>query len=269
MTGGTSALWKDEEMTDVLTGKAVKYIRQNSQKPFFLYFATHSIHEPRIPNPRFNGSSECGVYGDVIQELDWSVGEILKTVEEMNIRKNTLIVFISDNGSAVRFEFGYKDGALGNLNGHEPTGVLKGDKNSLYEGGTRTPFIVSWPAKIKPTVSDAPLSFIDLFASFANLLNANLQEGDAPDSRNALQVLLGKAKKTKHNEVLIQNNGGKLAIRIGYWKFIPKESYGNDELYNLRKDISEKVNVAEGNPDIVENFRSRLEAIRNNPNVRK
>ncbi|MBP1664874.1 MAG: sulfatase [Bacteroidetes bacterium] len=269
MTGGTNALWKDEDMTDVLTGKAVNYIRQNAQKPFFLYFATHSIHEPRIPNPRFKGSSECGVYGDVIQELDWSVGEILKTLEEMKIRKNTLIVFLSDNGSAVRFEFGYKDGGLENLNGHEPAGVLKDDKNSLYEGGTRTPFIVSWPVRIKPAVSDAPVGFIDLFASFAKLLNVNLQEGDAPDSRNALPVLLGKATKTKHNEVLIQNDGGKLAIRIGDWKFIPKESYGKDELYNLRNDISEKLNVAEGNSEIVKNFRRRLEVIRNTPNVRK
>jgi arylsulfatase A-like enzyme len=269
MTGGTSALWKDEEMTEVLTGKAVNFIKQNAQKPFFLYFATHSIHEPRIPGSRFKGSSDCGIYGDLIQELDWSVGEIIKTLRELNLEKNTLIVFLSDNGSAVQVESGYKDGALANLNGHRSEGDLKGMKNSLYEGGTRTPFILSWPAGIKPAVSDAPVSFTDLFASFAKLLHYNLREGDAPDSRNALPVLLGKAKKTKHNEVLVQDNSGKLAIRIGYWKFIPKESYGKDELYNLNNDISEKLNIAESNPQIVKNLQDRLMEIKNCNGVRK
>jgi arylsulfatase A-like enzyme len=270
MTGGTSALWKDEEMANVITGKAVNFIRQNSKKSFFLYFATHSIHEPRVPGPAFKGSSECGVYGDVIQELDWSVGEILKTLDELNLEKNTMIVFISDNGPKV--QEGYKDGGLENLNGHQPSGILRGEKNSLYEGGTRIPFIVKWPARIKPSVSDAPVNFIDLFASFSELLRVHIKDGEAPDSRNALQVLFGKAAKSSYNEVLIQNNGGNLAIRKDDWKFIPKESLGSnkdDELYDLSKDISETRNVASQNQKLVESFRNRILEIKNSKGLRK
>lgn len=259
MTGGTAALWKDEEMAEVITDKAVDFIRKNKANPFFLYFASHNIHEPRAPGSKFKGSSECGVYGDVIQELDWSVGEVLKSLDELGIRNNTLVVFLSDNGPMVAE--GYDDGGFENLNGHKPAGVLRGEKYSLYEGGTRTPFIVSWPAKIKPSISDAPLSFIDLFASFANLLEYKLPKTAAPDSRNALQFLLGKAKNSGYNEVFVQDNGGNVAVRSGKWKFIPKkstESGSSDELYDLSNDISEKQNIAEKNPKLVLEFNKRI-----------
>jgi arylsulfatase A-like enzyme len=263
MTGGTSALWKDEEMAEVFTGKAVEFIRQNAEKPFFLYFATHNIHEPRVPGPKFRGTSECGIYGDGVEELDWSVGEILKTLKEKGLDKNTLIVFLSDNGP--RVAEGYVDGAEAGLNGHTPAANLRGDKGTLYEGGTRTPFIVHWPEKIKPLVSNAPIGFIDLFASFAHLLDFKLTDIQAPDSRNGLSVLLGKARKTKYNEVLIQDNGGKIAIRSGHWKFIPKESKpdsGEDELYNLSKDISESKNLAPMHPKLVSKFYERIKEIK-------
>ncbi len=270
MTGGVNALWKDETMAEVFTEKAVNFIRQNSGKPFFLYFPTHSIHEPRVPGPKFRGSSECGVYGDVIQELDWSVGEVLRTLKELNIDKNTLIVFLSDNGPKV--EAGYADGGKKNLNGHIVTGNLRGDKGTLYEGGTRTPFIVRWPAEVEPFVSEAPVEFIDLFASFARMLNFDLPEGQAPDSRDALKVLMEKAKKTKHNELVIQDNSGRVAIRSGKWKYIPKESLPGgkeEELYNLKEDISEKMNLAGKYPDIAKKLHSRLTEIKNCSGVRK
>jgi len=270
MTGGTSALWKDEVMAEVITGKAVGFIRKNSDNPFFLYFASHNIHEPRVPGPRFKGSSKCGVYGDVIQELDWSVGEILNALDELGISNNTLVVFLSDNGPKVTE--GYDDGALENLNGHNPAGVLRGEKYSLYEGGTRTPFIVSWPAKVKPSVADAPVSFIDLFSSFANLLEYKLPKTAAPDSRNALPLLLGKANSSGYDEVLVQDNSGNMAIRAGKWKFIPKKNTGpesSDELYDLSKDISEKQNVADRNPELVHSFNERIMELKNGKSCRK
>jgi len=269
MTGGTSALWKDEDMAELFAGKAVNFIRKNSDKPFFLYFACHNIHEPRAPGVKFKGSSECGIYGDVVQELDWSVGEILKTLKELNIEKNTMVIFLSDNGP--RIEEGYADEARKYLNGHTPSGILRGDKGTLYEGGTRTPFIVRWPEKLKSSVSDAPVGFIDLFASFAGLLNFNLPNGQAPDSRDALAVLLGKAKHTKHNEVMIQDNHGRVAIRSGEWKLIPRESRpdnGKDELYNLKNDPSEKINVADNYPKIVKRLHDRIIAIKESQGVR-
>ena len=270
MCGGTNALWKDETMAEVFTGKTVDFIRKNSDKPFFLYFPTHSIHEPRVPGPNFKGSSECGVYGDVIQELDWSVGEILKTLKEQGIDNNTLIVFLSDNGP--RVEEGYADGGKKNLNGHITKGLLRGDKGTIFEGGTRTPFIVRWPDKISPKSSDAPVEFIDLFASFANLLGFELPEGQAPDSRDAMDALMGKAPKTKHDELVIQDHRGKLALRSGKWKYIPKESLpqgSEDELYNLDDDISEKINLAGKHPDILKKLSFRLSEIKSNPGVRQ
>jgi arylsulfatase A-like enzyme len=167
---------------------------------------------------------------------------------------------------------GYDDGGFENLNGHKPAGVLKGGKYSLYEGGTRTPFIVSWPAKISPSVSNAPISFIDLFASFAGLLHYNLPVAAAPDSRNALPLLIGKAENSGYYEVLIQDNGGNVAIRKGNWKFIPKKSAepgSHDELYDLSNDISEKQNVANRNPKLVLELNKRIIEIKNGEGCRK
>lgn len=269
MTGGSDALWVDEEMAEVITGKAVDFIRKNASKPFFLYFATHNIHEPRVPGPKFKGSSQCGVYGDVIQEGDWSVGQILETLDELNLSDNTLIVFTSDNGPMV--EEGYADGGTKNLNGHTPSGGLRGGKYTLFEGGTRLPFIVRWPKKVNAGISDAPLGYIDLFASFAALLNDQLAEKEAPDSRNALPALLGKKKKTSHNEVLIQDNPGNVALRCGNWKLIPKESHGKEQedmLFDLKKDDAEQNNLANQFPEKVNELKKRIQEIKNGEGYR-
>jgi len=263
MTGGTTALWKDEDMNDVITNQAVEYIRKNADKPFFLFFATHTIHEPRVASPRSKGKSGHGVYGDVILDMDWSVAQIIDALKEMNIDQNTLVVFMSDNGPMVREA--YDDKGLENLNGHYPEGPLRGGKYSLYEGGTRLPFIVWYPSKVKPKVSDAIVSQIDIYASMAKLTKTKLKIGEAPDSRNALSVLKGKTNKTKHNEVLIQNNGGFAAIRVGKWKFIPANpNWKNsvDELYNLETDIAERINLANAYPEIADKLRDRISDIK-------
>jgi len=113
MKGGKSALWKDEEMADVITGKAIAFIKENKGKPFFLYFATQDAHVPRVPHPRFAGKSGMGPRGDAVIEFDWSVGEIMKTIQEMGIEKNTIIILSSDNGPVV--DDGYKN-MSGNCN---------------------------------------------------------------------------------------------------------------------------------------------------------
>ncbi len=259
MTGGKSALWVDEDMSETLTSKAISFIKRNSKNLFFLYFATHNIHEPRVPGKNFKGSSNCGVYGDVIQECDWSVGEILKALKESNIDDNTLIIFLSDNGPMVAE--GYADNGLENINGHKAAGNLRGGKYSLYEGGTRTPFIVKWPKKITPSVSNSPVTFIDLFASLASLVGVKLNEKQAPDSKNMLAILMGKTKKAKNTEILIQDNLGNIALRKGDWKLIPKEctlQKKSDELYNLRFDISESNNLSLKHPEIVKTIYDRL-----------
>lgn len=126
MTGGKSARWKDEDMADVLTKKAVAFIEKNKDKPFYLYFASHDPHVPRVPHPRFVGKSQCGVRGDAIVQLDWCVGEILKALQQLKLTDNTLVVFSSDNGPVI--DDGYADGAVKDLNGHKPAGALRGGK---------------------------------------------------------------------------------------------------------------------------------------------
>lgn len=273
MKGGKKALWKDEEIADVITGKAIAFIEKSKDKPFFLYFATQDAHVPRVPNPRFTGSSGMGPRGDAIIEFDWSVGEVMKTLKRLGLEKNTIIILSSDNGPVV--DDGYKDRAAELLGNHKPAGAFRGGKYSSFEGGTRVPGIVSWPGTVKPGVSDKLLCQVDMIATFAGLLKAEWVQGAAPDSENHLDVWLNKGGKGR--EVLVlQNVNNNLSIENGTWKFIApakgaaynqqtNTELGNlnqDQLYNLASDSSEKVNVAPQHPKIVEDLRLKLNTIK-------
>lgn len=272
MTGGKSALWVDEDIADVITGKAVSFIEKNKDRPFFLYFATHDPHVPRVPHPRFAGRSAMGPRGDVILQLDWTVGEIVKTVERLNLNRNTLLIFTSDNGPVV--DDGYMDQAVELLGSHSPAGPLRGGKYSAFEGGTRIVFIAGWEGKIKKGVSNALFSQIDLMASLARLAGAELPAGAAPDSHDNLDVLLGKTK-TGRDWVVGHALNGRLSLLKGNWRYIQpgpgvkvmpstKIETGNDplpQLYNLNDDIGEKNNVAEENPPVVNELTMQLDDI--------
>ena len=141
MSGGKAARWHDgRTIADVLTQHAVDFIKQNRAKPFFLYFATHDIHVPRVPHPRFRGATRMGPRGDAIAEFDWSAGQVLKTLDELGLADNTLVILSSDNGPVV--DDGYKDDAVEKLGSHKPAGPLRGSKSTAFEGGTREPLIV-------------------------------------------------------------------------------------------------------------------------------
>jgi len=277
MTGGRSALWVDEDMADTITRRPVQFIEKNRNKPFFLYFATHDIHVPRVPHPRFAGKSGMGPRGDAILEFDWSVGEILNTIKRLKLDKKTLIIVTSDNGPVV--DDGYKDMAVELLGNHKPAGPLRGGKYSLFDGGTRVIFIARWTGTIKPGTSDALFSQIDLLASFAALTGQKLEEDDAPDSFNMLNTLLGKDKKGR--EWLVEHSG-RLTIIKGDWKYIEpgpgakiqintNTETGNDpmpQLYNLKNDIGEKNNLAEQYPEIVKELSKLLDQIKSTGKTR-
>ena len=279
MYGGKSALWVDEDIADVITGRAVKFIENNKDKPFFLYFATHDIHVPRMPNQRFAGKSGMGPRGDAILEFDWSVGEILKTIEKLNLTTKTLIIVTSDNGPVV--DDGYKDQAVELLGNHKPAGPLRGGKYSAFDGGTRVVFIAGWKDKIKPGTSEALFSQIDLMASFAALAGQTLPSGSGPDSRNHLNDLLGKSKAGR-DWIVEQASANKLSIIKGNWKFIEpgqgakiqvntNTETGNDplpQLYNLETDIGEKNNVALQHTLIVSELTELLKKIRESSNTK-
>ena len=189
MTGGKAALWKDEDMADVFTSKAVAFIEQHRAKPFFLFFALHDPHVPRVPHPRFAGKTGLGPRGDVIAQADWSVGEILAALDRLKLTSQTLVIVTSDNGPVV--DDGYQDEAVAKLGSHRPAGPFRGGKYSNFEGGTRVPFLVRWPGRVKRGVSDALMSQVDLLASFAAFTGQKLAPTDAPDSQDMLGTLLG------------------------------------------------------------------------------
>ena len=271
MTGGTSALWVDEDMAGVLTRKAKGFIEEHASAPFFLYFATHDIHVPRMPDKRFVGKTEMGPRGDVIAELDWCVGEILETLDRQGLTNDTLIIFSSDNGPVI--DDGYRDNAVKKLGDHRAAGPLRGGKYSAFEGGTRVPFLVRWPAGVKPGVSTALVCQIDLLASLASLVGGKLGDDDAPDSVDVLAALLGTSAKGRDHLV---EHASVLSLRQGPWKFIepgngPKVlantnaetgQAGEVQLYNLDERLGETQNVAAQYPDRLQQMRDTLDAIR-------
>ena len=267
--GGKSALWVDEEMSDKFLGKAQQYIKEHKDQPFFLYYALQQPHVPRTPHPRFAGSSGLGPRGDVIVEADWCVGELIKTLEEEGLLENTLIVFSSDNGPVVND--GYYDDAVEKLGDHEPRGPLRGGKYSLFEAGTRIPFITYWKGTIEPSVSDALVSQLDLLSSIATLTGS---ERRGPDSKELLNVFLGKSQKGR--EELIIEATTRTALRKGHWAMIPPYSgpaknnnvnieLGNSDeylLFNLDDDISQQENLAGSKPEKLKEMIETFEKIR-------
>lgn len=273
MSGGKDALWTDENIVDTLTSKAKQFIVDHQDKPFFLYFATHDIHVPRVPNKRFVGKSGLGARGDVILQLDWTVGEINKLLDSLHLTKNTLLILSSDNGPVV--DDGYQDRAVELLNGHTPAGVLRGGKYSAFDGGTRVPFIVKWQGKVTPGITNAPFSHIDLYASLASLAGVKVAANAAPDSYNELGVLLGKEKKGR-DYIVEHAMNGTLSIIKGKWKYIEPSNgkridentnieLGNfigQQLYDLSIDLSEKNNVAIAHPTVVTELAGMLANIK-------
>lgn len=271
MTGGKAALWKDEDMADVFTGQAVKFIETSQKSPFFLYFATHDIHVPRVPHPRFVGKSGLGPRGDALLEFDWEVGEVLKTLDRLGLTNNTIVMLSSDNGPVV--DDGYQDQAVEKLSGHKPAGPLRGGKYSAFEGGTRVPLLVRWPGQVKPGVSDAPISQVDFMADFAALLNQPFNHEEAIDSENQLDALLGRDPAGRS---VIVEHAGTLSVVQGNWKYIEPSNgqaynkltnteLGNNpqpQLYNLTSDVGEKTNVADRFPERVQQMRQQLQQIR-------
>jgi arylsulfatase A-like enzyme len=277
MSGGKAARWVDEDIADVITGKAKDFIEKHKDERFFLYFSTHDIHVPRVPHPRFAGKSGLGPRGDAIVQFDWCVGEILKTLERLDLTDNTLVIFTSDNGPVV--DDGYKDQAVEKLDGHKPAGPLRGGKYSAFDAGTRVPFIVRWPGHVKSGRSDALVSQIDLMASFAALTGGKLAPGDAPDSFDVLSALLGKSPEgrdhlVEHANVLSLIKGDFKYIEPGKGPRINKNTnteLGVDlqpQLYNLKSDLGEKHNVASEHPEIVKELATLLKKIRNDEHTR-
>lgn len=275
MKGGGKALWKDENIADSITVHAIDFIKQHKDEPFFMYFATNDVHVPRFPHDRFRGKNPMGLRGDAIAQFDWTVGQIMETLDKLELAENTLIILSSDNGPVV--DDGYMDKAEELLNGHSPAGPFRGNKYSAFEGGTAVPVIVRWPKKIKETGdSDLLMSQIDWLASLGALVDAKLPKGSAPDSYNRLGNLIG-TDKTDRPWIVEQSMNHTLSVRTKDWKYIEpnddpttfmraeKIETGNlnvPQLYEMQK-VNEQENVAEKYPKKVFELQKILRQVRN------
>jgi arylsulfatase A len=275
--------WNHYDVLPTLTEKTLNYIdQQNKDEAFFLYFALPGPHAPIIPNKEFIGKSQAGPYGDFIYQIDWITGEVIKKLKEKDLYDNTIVIFTADNGPE---HYAYKRTEAFK---HYSSGKLRGLKRDIYEGGHRVPFIVSWPKKIKSSISQETISQIDLMATIAKITGASLQENQAVDSYNMLNILMGEKPSTPVREATVQNTKtDKFAIRRGDWLFINASTghhsggYSKDFfekhgfhaidkkapglLYNLKNDISQKHNVYDQHPEIVKELKELLNQYRNTP----
>ena len=273
-TGGNVARFRDEDLGDKWVEKSIQWIESNRERPFFLFFASHDLHVPRIPHERFQGVTPLGFRADSIVQFDWCVGELMKTVERLGLAENTLFVLCSDNGPVM--DDGYRDFAIEKLGDHRANGPFRGGKYSVYEGGTRTPFITAWKGRIPSGVSEEVVCTIDLVSSFSSLVGANLPNDACLDSFNVIDAILGKSDARGREHLIQQDNGqiGNYGFRVGNWKLQRHDSKKTRnlqvekplddtavpafQLFDLSKDPGESTNVIAVNPEIAERMKAQL-----------
>ncbi len=235
------------QLTKKYTKRAMKFIKENKEKPFFLYLAHNMPHVPLFASPQFKGKSTAGIYGDVIEEIDWSVGEILKTLKEQGIAENTLVIFTSDNGPWKLFK----------THGGS-SGMLTGQKGNTYEGGMREPTVMWWPGKIKPAIVHEIGSTLDLLPTIVNLAG-----GDVPNNLDGydLAPIFNKGQGSQRNEIIYYRGTEIYAIRMGAYKahFFSKHGFFGEKivhatplLFDLNVDPGEHYNISVDHPEIIE-----------------
>ena len=274
MRGGRKAVWKDEDLAEVFLGRSLQFINESQSKnqPFFLYYALHQPHVPRVPSPRFRGVTDLGSRGDVIVELDWCVGQVMEELDRLGIRDNTMIIFSSDNGPVL--DDGYVDRAYELNRTHRAAGPLRGGKYSKFDGGTRIPFIVSCSNLIHRGVSHALVSQVDLFASFAHMLGEQLRHDSAVDSQDMYAALIGE-DPVGRKELMVEDVSCGKMLRQGNWTYLsPSEGIPfmgdvrietglsmDPQLYNMDYDVGQQTNVAWAYKDVVKEMEERLREI--------
>ena len=268
MKGGEQAKWSDIDMADEFLNQAKKYVDTVKENPFFLFYTLQQPHVPRTPHPRFEGTSGMGPRGDAIVEADWCIGELYKHLKKSNLLENTILILSSDNGPVLND--GYYDDAVEKLGDHTPSGILRGGKYSLFEAGTRVPFITYWKGNIKPQVSDQMVSQIDFLNSIASLVGSEIRSNDGVDLADVLFENKGKGRSE-----LVLEAQTKTAFRKDNWVLIPPYpgpsksinvniELGNAaayQLFNLENDLSQQNNLAESESEKLNEMISRYQSI--------
>ena len=267
-TGGTKARFRDEELSDIWVEESRRWIAAKRDQPFFLFLSSHAIHVPRIVHDRFQGQSPLGPRGDAILEFDWTVGEILRILDEQKISKETLVILCSDNGPVL--DDGYADDAVEKLGTHLPAGPFRGGKYSVYEGGTRTPFITSWPGTIQPGTSTALVCTVDLLASLAAIAGTPVKSAEALDSVDLSAALLGKSPVGRQSLLTQDNTGRSFGWQQGPWKLVrtprkpaagqkPGKANYLDQLFQLEQDPGETNDLAIEQTEVLRQLQAGLD----------
>jgi arylsulfatase A len=279
--------WQRVEILPELTRRAARYVEEaakaSPRKPFFLYFPLTAPHYPIVPAPEFKGKSRAGEYGDFVAQVDWTVGQVLQSVQRAGIAGNTLVIFTSDNGPEITGEV--RPGAYDRIRqyGHYSMGELRGAKRDAWEGGHRVPLVARWPGKIKPgSTSGEVVSLVDFMATAAAIVGAKLPGDAGEDSYNILPALLGEPLDKPIREATVQHScNGHFAIRKGDWLLIDHPT-GDDnrepawfklqrgyvahdqpgELFDLRQDLSERRNLYAQHPEVAGDLKQLLEKYR-------
>lgn len=305
--GGAKAaheLFNDYQVGTTMAERSVEWINQRKDKPFFLYLATTNIHHPFTPAKRFQGTSQCGLYGDFIHELDWIIGEVMSCLEDNGLSDNTLVIFTSDNGGMFN-----RGGQAAFEAGHRQNGDLLGFKFGVWEGGHRVPLIVRWPGKVKAgTTSNQLIGNVDMLATFAALTDHKLDKAQQADSVNVLPAFVDEPEKQiRDHLILAPHKGTHLSVRKGNWMYIPARGSGgfagkkpgdhtfagpaaasfvgsvnsdiedgkikkdapSAQLYDLAADVNQTRNVYKEHPDVVKELNSLLSDFKPKPSPKK
>ena len=276
-----------DDCLDDLTRRAAAVIRERARKepPFFLYFPLTAPHKPVQPHPRFIGKSGLGLYGDFVMQVDWTVGQVMQSIDSAGIGKNTLLIFTSDNGSFMRRlgpeekEDHVSDETIQAYNEthHTANGELRGTKADVWEAGHRVPFFARWPGVIAAgSTCDKPTAHVDLFATCAEIAGAKLPDDAAEDSFSWLPLFRGGDWAKPRAPVINHSAAGMFALRSGKWKLVAGNGSGGREapkgkpfqkpfmLFDLQADVGEQNDLAKAKPKLVERLTARLEEIRRN-----
>lgn len=249
---------EQQTLTVRYTQEAVRFIEKNSKnnQPFFYYLAYNMAHLPISTTDTFKGRSKGGLYGDVMEALDWSVGQVIKAIEDNEIEENTIVFLASDNGPWMDPPERMKAGGVKPW--HQGTaGLLRGSKGSMYEGGARVPAIISWPGKIPAgKVTDNLVAMPDIYLTFLETAGAIIP--DLPlDGHNIMPFLNGKTHASPRNEYAYISGNTLRAMRIGDWKLVLTEN-GTTELFNLQLDPSERYNRVNEEQEIAHDIYKRM-----------
>ncbi len=245
---GVAPIDDEGYLTDNLARESVAFIERHRERPFFLYLPFNAVHWPlQAPEAdvrRFNtGSENRDMYLAMLHRMDQAVGQVLDALEKLGLRKNTLVIFFSDNGGAKK--------------NYANNGVLRDYKQSVYEGGLRVPFVVSWPGELPAgEVSHEPVISLDSFPTICAAAGARMPAGRIYDGRNLLPLLRGKQAGPVHDALYWDGDQDRWAVRAGDWKLV--EVKGKAELFNLASDVGEKNDLAAERPDMAAKLRAKF-----------